>query len=392
MSEISFYFKPVESSSVPLSRANSIKRFGEMITSYKREGQFPDLSGIDIAIFGVDEDRGAYDNSGCSQASSFVREPLYQLFPVSPDMKVADLGDIIRGHDLQDTYFAVTAIVCELLKQKIIPVIIGGGQDITYAAYKAYENLEQIINIVAVDKMFDLGESHKELNSQSYLSHIILHRPNFLFNFTNIAYQTYFVDQSSVSLMKKLFFDIYRLGVVQKSIQETEPLVRNADLLTFDMGAIRGSDAPANGNITPNGLYGEEACQITRYAGMSDKLSCIGFYEMNPSYDRRSQTAQLLAEMVWYFIDGFYNRQKDVPSGESDDFIRYTVQIDNDENGIIFYKSKLTDRWWMEVKCADNIKEKYMQHYLIPCSYNDYQTALKNEIPDRWWQALQKLM
>ena len=167
---------------------------------------------------------------------------------------------------------------------------------------------------------------------------------------------------------------------------------RNADLFSFDISAIRQSDAPGNGNATPNGFYGEEACQIARYAGLSDKVSSAGFFEMNPDHDRNGQTAHLLAQMIWYFIDGFYNRQQDHPALVADNCIRYTVQVSDFEDGIVFYKNKLTERWWMEIKCSESVREKYKRHYIVPCTADDYQTALADEIPDRWWQASQKLM
>jgi formiminoglutamase len=392
MTDLSYCFKPVSNNEHTLSTDSTNKRLGELIRVFSDEEHFPTLNGIDIAIIGVDEDRGSANNEGCGQAADAVRSFLFRLYPGNYNVKIADLGNIRRGNQPEDTYFALTSAIEYLLSAGILPIIIGGGQELTFAAYKAYRNQNHIINIAAIDNMFDLGESEEVFNSNSYLSHIILHKPNYLFNYTNIGYQTYLVDQGAIKLMKDLFFDTVRLGVVQSNILETEPLVRNADMLTFDMAAIRQSDAPANGNVTPNGLYGEEACQLVRYAGLSDKLSCIGFYEMNPSLDRNGQTAHLLAQMIWHFVDGFYNRQQDHPSKDLEGFIKFNVQVSNHEEGIVFYKSKKTDRWWMEVNCSENLKEKYRQHYLVPCSYTDYQTACNDEIPDRWWQAYQKLM
>ena len=389
---ISSYLKPVQGISLPGLATYNGKRFGELITSLTTENGFPDLKDIDLAIVGVDDDRCAVNNQGCGKASQAVREYLYRLLPGNYRPCVADLGDIMAGNTIDDTYFAVAEVIESLLELNIAPIVIGGSHDLTYAMYMAYKNRKSIINIAAVDNMFDLGESENRLDSRSYLKHIVLHKPNYLFNYTNIGYQTYFVDQGAIALMRNLFFDTYRLGMLHNNISLVEPLVRNADLFTFDMSAIRQSDAPGNGNATPNGFYGEEACQIARYAGLSDKVSSAGFFEMNPDHDRNGQTAHLLAQMIWYFIDGFYNRQQDHPALVSDNCIRYTVQVTDFEDGIVFYKNKLTERWWMDIKCSESIREKYKRHYIVPCTYEDYQTALANEIPDRWWQASQKLM
>ena len=390
--DIEIYFKPIDLTGYEYAEKSHLRRLGDVVKSYNTASGFPDLDNIDIAILGINEDRNAINNEGCANAPDIIRKKLYKLFEGGNKTKIADLGNIKKGNTINDTYFAVTSVVSELLKNDIIPVLIGGSHDLTYANYQAYESLEQVINIVAVDSVFDLGKSEEDFNSQSYLSKIILHQPNYLFNYTNIGYQTYLIDQEAIGLMKNLFFDIYRLGNVRANIEEVEPIVRNADLVTFDISSIRQTDAPANGNASPNGFYGEEICQIARYAGMSDKLTSIGFYEVNPKLDRQEQTSHLVAQMIWYFIDGFYNRKHDFPLQEKENYIKYLVSIKDHKDEIVFYKSKKSDRWWMEIPIKTNMKPKYERHYLVPCSYQDYQTACKDDIPDRWWQAYQKLM
>ncbi len=194
-----------------------------------------------------------------------------------------------------------------------------------------------------------------------------------------------------MNCLAKLFFDTHRLGDVRSNMEEVEPIVRNADIVSFDMSSIRYSDSPGNGNATPNGFHGEEACQIARYAGMSDKLSSIGFYELNPELDNAGQSAHLLAQMIWYFLEGFSNRKRDFPISSRADFTKYRVFIQNNKYEIVFYKSPKSDRWWMDVPYPPNKKIKYERHHLVPCSYQDYQTACKEEMPDKWWLTFQKL-
>lgn len=388
--EIAMFFEPVENTPVLIDEHH--KRLGDVIRINTRDGGFPELDGVHIAILGVREDRRSVDNEGCSFAPEQVRQQLYRLFPFQDGISVADLGDIRKGYSVEDTYFALAAAISELIREGIVPVIIGGSQDLTYANYMAYEQLGQIINIVAVDPRFDLGRTESELDAASYLSRIILHQPNYLFNYTNIGYQSYYVDHKAVSLMKNLLFDAYRLGRVRANLEEVEPMVRNADMITVDISSVRQSDAPGHKNASPNGFYGEELCRIARYAGMSDKLTSIGFYEYNPTYDPNGQTAQLIAQMIWYFIEGFYSRAKDFPIKNKEDYLKYTVSIRNHQDEIVFFKSKRTDRWWMEVACPASVRSKYYRHYLVPCSYTDYQTACNDDVPDRWWQVYQKFM
>jgi formiminoglutamase len=389
--DISFYFKPLDAG-VFGEYENRKTILGNVIEKYVEGNNFPDVTNYQLAIIGIPEERGAVNNKGCNTAPDKIRQKFYELKSVKYPYKIVDLGNLILGEKVMDTYAAVSNIVSELLKEKIIPIILGGSQDITYAQYAAYHKIEETVNIVAVDAHFDLGTTEEPLNSNTYLGKIILHEPNFLYNFSNIGYQTYFAGYDQIDLMDKLYFDAYRLGEVRKDIEEVEPIVRNADIVSFDVGAIRQSDAPGNNNSTPNGFYGEEACQITRYAGLSDKLSSIGFYEINPACDLRGQTSHLVAQMLWYFIDGYYQRKKDVPMVNQNDYVKYRVNVlkddsDSNRNEIIFFKSKKSERWWMEVPIA---KTKFQRHNLVPCSYKDYEAALREEMPERWWQALQK--
>src|SRR5436190_19455638 len=106
------------------------------------------------------------------------------------------------------------------MKEEIIPILLCGNHDLTFAHYVAYQKLEETVNIVSVDAYFDLGNTEENLRSHSYLGKIILHEPNFLFNFSNIGYQTYFVGHDQIELMENLYFDAYRLGEVRKNMEE----------------------------------------------------------------------------------------------------------------------------------------------------------------------------
>ncbi len=390
------FFEPVNRTKWMSGTYQNPLTLGSAIHCHDTENGFPSLDNIKIALMGVKEDRLGFTNEGCALAPDYVRKYLYQLFQGPFRQDIADLGNIRTGDQVNDTYFAVRSVVSELLKQNIVPVVIGGSQDITYAVYQAYVDAGKIVNIVAVDSRFDISPRQDEpVNHTNYLSCILAHKPSVLFNYTNLGYQTYFVDQDAIELMEKLYFDIYRLGFVRKDLEEVEPIVRSADMLTFDMSSIRQSDAPASANASPNGFYGEEACQIVRYAGLSDKLTSIGFYELNPAFDKGEQTAHLLAQMIWYFIDGFYNRKNDIPylqGKEMGDFIRYVVSVKDMNSPLVFLKSKKTDRWWMEVPFPDGGTTRFARQCLVPCSFKDYQAACKEEIPDKWWQVYQKLM
>lgn len=391
---LSDFFSPVSPDKLAPKHGFYTSQLGLKAAFYS--DKFPDLEGnqYDIAIFGVLDDRAAVNNEGCGLAPDYFRSQFYALNEGAFNSRIIDLGNIRPGASISDTYVAVKMVVAELISLHILPVIIGGGQDITYAQYLAYENLDQKVDLVVVDSKFDLDEEDQEglaAKSDTYLNKILLHQPNYLFNFSNIGYQTYFVNQESLKVMSKLYFDVHRLGEFAEDITLTEPIIRNANMISFDIGAIRSSDARANANAGPNGFYGEQACRIARYAGMSDKLTSIGFYEFNPAFDNNGQTAMLLAQMVWYFIEGFYNRKKDFPLTPKSQYLVYRASLNDGTGEMLFVKSKKSDRWWMQVPYPSGITKNERFH-LVPCRYDDYTMAVNGEMPDLWWRTYQKLL
>ncbi|MBC7864492.1 MAG: formimidoylglutamase, partial [Bacteroidia bacterium] len=304
MSEIAVFFTPVDLEKISDGSSYSENMFGNKLSVYSNGNDFPELEGMELAFIGVNEGRRSGNNSGCGNAADEVRKFFYKLFAGSFNLKMTDLGNITAGHTEEDTYYALSSTLDFLIRKNIIPVIIGGGHDLTYAQFRGYEKLEQTINVATVDSCFDLGSPDDEFSNKSFLGRIILHQPNYLFNYSNIGYQTYLVDQSQLNMMNKLYFDAYRVGQVRTDITEMEPVIRSADMMTCDISAIKQSDAPGSVNPSPNGFTGEETCQAMMYAGLNDRLTSLGIYEYDHESDNNDQTAHLIAQMIWYFIEG----------------------------------------------------------------------------------------
>ncbi|MCA0933718.1 formimidoylglutamase [Lutimonas saemankumensis] len=377
---------PVEEKAVAHTALQSDLSLGKNIKIHSKQDGLPELEDINIAILGVTEARGAVDNIGTGKGLDIIRKFIYQMFPGNWHMKIADLGNIPKGKEIGDSYFVIQEIIGELLERNIIPVIIGGSQDITYACYRAYDRLNKPVNIVSVDNRFDLGEMTPKLNSHNYLHYIVMDKPNNMFNFSNIGFQTFFNSQEEIDLMDKLYFDAYRLGQVTNDITSVEPVLRDADIVSIDLGAVRISDAPANNNGVPNGFFGDQICAISRYAGISNKVSSFGIYEFNPKFDQRENTAHLIAQMVWYFIEGVNLRINEYPLESVKNYKKYIVLVENET--INFYKSDKSERWWMEIHYSHNNSDKST---LIPCTYHDYLTANNQIIPERWLKTFRKL-
>lgn len=376
------YLQPLVKDLLPRLDALDSNSVGYSMEIYGYNSEdLPELEERSIALLSVGGSAKNQENKYYS-----VRSEFYQLFKGNWISKIVDLGHLFEGETDRDTQYALSQICEELLMKKVIPVVLGSNHRFTYSCYRAYDNLEQTVNLCSVDSKFNFGAFSDEIKDDSFLSSIIMDEPNNLFNFSNIGFQTYLVPQTEVDLIEGLGFDAYRLGEA-KNLKSIEPICRDADIVSIDLEALRFSDSPAAKNIGPNGFYGDEVCAISRYAGISDKLSLFGIFGFDQDLDVRDQSAKLIAQMIWYFTEGVNFRANDFPFGSKTNYFKYIVPHEDD--GINFYKSDKTDRWWMEVEI--NSISKHSRHSLVPCSYEDYLEACDQQIPERWYRAQKKL-
>ena len=372
------FLQPVSSAVEEYISTLSNQTLGKKVVLHTQT-DFPVLENIALALITVNESRGAAkENEDCN--FDRFRKEFYSLYPGNWNVSLADLGTIEAGASIEDTYFVLKKLVEELVKKKIIPIVIGGSQDLTYAMYRAYDNLDQMVNLVAVDNQFDFAKENT-FPSNSYLSKIIIEEPTNLFNYANLGYQTYYNSQEEIDLIEKMYFEAYRLGEVATNIAVAEPVFRDADLVSIDVTAVQSSYSGNFMQFNPNGFNGKEICSLTRYAGISDKVTSFGIFNFNVT----SQEAVLIAQMVWYFIEGFSFRSNEYPFGSKEKYIKYIVPIDDEE--LVFYKSHISGRWWIEIPFLTNVNNKLKRVTLLPCTNEDYLAACEQEIPERWWKA-----
>ena len=116
----------------------------------------------DLIFFDIEEERGSIRNIGCSKGANQVRSYFYQLYQGLNSLKMADFGTIRQGDSITDTYFAVTEVISQMLRKNVIPIFLGGSQDLVYANYMAYTKEEQTVNLVSIDSKFALGKTDEQ--------------------------------------------------------------------------------------------------------------------------------------------------------------------------------------------------------------------------------------
>lgn len=382
--DFSFYLRPIDGELAE----RCIKLRGDQPHSpiaIHTPGAFPETEGADAVIIGIDNRLGDEGPCGADE----IRKQLYTLHLPESDLKIVDLGNIIRGERENDTHTALRNVISGLALHRTTAVILGGGQELTHAVYAAYEVLETSVNLAVIDATVDMGEFREALSAYNYLSKIVIHKPSYLFNLSVLGCQKYFNDPETMLLMDKLYFDLLRLGEIRDEPKSTEPLLRQADILSIDLEGIKNADAP--GSYQPNGLTGEEVCRMARYAGLGDRCSCVGLFNHFPERDPHGQTALLCAQIVWHIFEGLAQRVREYPLMNRADFLEYRVQMPAGGEHITFFKSKKTDKWWMNVPYTAGETGRKVRHHLIPCNYSDYETAATGEVPDLWWRTYRKL-
>lgn len=335
-----------------------------------------DLNEADLIILGVKEWRGNGDGRAENNAADMIRRELYRLHYWHNDLRIADAGNTELGAGIDDSYAALQTILGELYRLGKTVLVIGGSHDMALAQYRAFNTIDVFPEVTGIDASIDLHRDSRKPADQ-FLLDMFTGEPNFLRHYNHIGFQSYFVHPQMLQTIDKLRFDCYRVGTVQEKLEDFEPVFRNSDMMMFDISAIKNADAPAN-TKTPNGFTGAEACTLTRFAGMSDRLKSVGIYGYDPSHDRDALTAKQISQMIWYFMDGRHRLRTESDVADRHNFNEYhTVFAEVDTT---FLQSKRTKRWWMQMPDGE----------FIACSENDYLAAGRNELPERWLRVQER--
>jgi len=339
----------------------------------------PDLESTNVCVIGLDEYRNSFFQSATQDLDSIRRE-FYKLKFSNWKLSISDLGNLPNGNTVDDTYHALYEICKELLSKKIVLILIGGSNDLIYPIFKSFDSYSDKVNIVSIDNQFDLYQESELVSGRTYMNKIIIDDSNSLNDFTNIGYQRHLCSHDELQLMEKLFFEYISLGEISENNMKAEPIMRNSNIVGFDMKSLSFSASFDQTQGNPNGIDPRLACILTKYAGQSNKTNFLGLFELS----NNKVSSKLYSEIIWYFLDGVDKRIIESDFNDSQTFNKYIVQTSGRD--IIFYKSKISEKWWMLVDTSKNKSISY-----LPCLESDYLEALNDNIPIRWLKATKRV-
>ena len=361
------YFNPVKFEIIDYVNKLDNNQLGSKLKINGRDN-LNSFESLDIVIFSVNEYRF---NSGIRKsfnANKDFRKKLYSLYYGNWNLNIYDLGDLENGNLVSDTQFALSKILEFFSKNKILVITIGGSQNLLFDIYSSLKETLQKINLVSVDNKIDFSN-----NNESFLHKIIMDENNKLANFSNIGYQKHLTSVPENKLLDKMYFESINLGKIKSNIAEAEPVLRDSDIVSFNINSVKAGELN-NAHQYPNGLSSYELCSLSRFSGLSSRVNIVSYFE---NWDLSIMNS-LLAESTWYVIDGYATRINENPLNDSNDFIYYHIELDNYK--FKFYRSRLSDRWWVEFLNDEIIS---IEKDIISCTFDDYNNCKNSVIPER---------
>ena len=348
------------------------------------QGEFPDWNHADILLFSA----SVRDHSGLP---FILRKELYNLSSPGQALKMADLGHLKPREVTDDLLEQLSYLLSVFREAGKICLLIVDRPFLSLAQSYAFEGSDNGLEVVHIDSQCNLLDSDLLLDSQSYHHALLREVPSWLFDFTQLGHQRYFVSDSQLSWFEERNFAMHRYGELMGQIELTESYLRTAHVVSADLSAVRASDAPAALVPSPGGFSTEEFCRMARYAGLGHQIRSFSVSGFDPELDPHGITCRLAAMGFWYFLDGVLNSFDDHPLDDRSNLTRYSVQLHASIPKIDFFRHNRSHRWWMEVPFQDELGNKHPKTKLVSCSEQDYETAKNDDIPNRWWMTYHKL-
>lgn len=324
-----------------------------------------------IVLLFVSDYRGV---NGDAEVQDFtaVRKEFYKLSQLDFEIPVVDLGDLVSGKSVEDSHYILQEVLSACHYKRAIPVIIGGSNDLAFSLFSALHFHQKNISYTQISNIISLKQG-ENINENTFLSRILGSKNFQIKNYHHLGYQKHLNETDSVKLIKEVEFDIIRLAEMMNSTEKTEPFFRKADLVTVNCDAIESFSDAFSMNPQVNGLNRREICAYMKEIGLSENLKSVGIFNYN-IYSENQLNHQLLAQMIWYLIEGI-NIQHSHPKERKYEMFYVLIE----DRQYAFKRDTFSNLWYFGDD--DNIEN------CIPCSRKDFDEAKKGWLSPRFTKS-----
>ncbi len=313
----------------------------------------------------------------CTSYKSIIQSLCHLAAPSNID-KICLLGEV------NDETIILSELLDLILQAGCFPLILSDDNDALSPILNALERKHDRIQVGIVDNTVEYSSAE---STHFPLNILLKQKTSYIKNLVFLGLQNYYCSKESLDILDSLDFEHYRLGETQKDIELCEPYLRDQSLVSMNLRAIRSADHPSVKMKHPNGYFAQEFCKIVRYVAMNERLHCLHFcgFHLDPDKDHQ-QSAQLIAQLIWFTASGYESRLNEYPL-KKDHIIEYIIDNQNISANLLFYKSKLSERWWFDL---NSIHGGHTEKKLIACTKSDYDDTCQGDIPTRIWRLIKK--
>ncbi|MEM6628814.1 MAG: arginase family protein [Bacteroidota bacterium] len=347
---------------------------------------FPAWENAEVVLIGLPAD----PTQETYESANAIRAHLHGLSSPHLHLNIADLGNLTPQNTEEAFQESLADVVQQIKQKEILPLFFGGPSRSSYGQFLGHMGYTGRLEYVHIGSQLQTEDS-SHLSNATYNRKILSYSPSPLFQFTHLGYQQYFTSQEELNWLSNRYQTAIRYGLLQADLTEAEPFLRDAHMASMDFSSIRASDAPGSYLPSPGGFTAGEACRLARYVGLSHTLASANIVGYQLQTDPQGQGALLVAMLLWYILQGRYQRASYPPPQKRSQLRRYNVQLHAGIETINFFLHLNTDRWWMEVPYQADLGKKKPRTLLVPCSVKDYEIAKNDQIPEKWWTIYNKL-
>lgn len=237
-------------------------------------------------------------------------------------LSVCDIGNVkpVEG-DSGETHARVSSIVSRIVAGGAVPIVLGGGHDITFANVRgmcsaigssagginidAHLDVRRVVNgrmssgtpfrrvLEELDgkvkgrNLVEIG-AHGNLNSKE-----------------NFEYaKARHVKIITLDMVRRLGMRVAMRTALATASAGTAACFVSADVDSLPQYAAPGSSAPS-----PIGIEVDEMLEACFIAGSSRHVRLFDIMELNPKYDADGRTANIASAMIMEFLDGLASRR-----------------------------------------------------------------------------------